>query len=147
MSWPEAPELPFLAVPERIPIPEPTLEVPEVELPKYPPLVVPPSTLQAPPGVEGINSSPPPEQEPEPPSPELPKISAPEVQLIEVPYTDVELPLPTTEIMTAAATTAFISVAATLSATSLFKWLVKIMKPLFKQTWNKLTKKNQPADS
>ena len=73
-------------------------------------------------------------------TPPVPK----ETQLIEVPFTDVEVPMPTTEIMTAAATTAFISVAATLSATSLFKWLVTVMKPVFKQTWNKLTKqKNQ----
>ena len=48
--------------------------------------------------------------------------------------------------MTTAATTAFISVAATLTATSLFKYIV-ILKPVFKQTWNKLTKKKGPKVS
>ena len=65
MSWPEAPQLPSVAVPERILLPEPTLEVPEAELPKYPPLVVPPSNLQPPPGIEGINEDPPPEEDQE----------------------------------------------------------------------------------
>ncbi len=67
----------------------------------------------------------------------------PEAQIIEVPFTDIEVPMPTTTIMTTAATTAFISVAATLTATSLFKYLVMFLKPVFKQTWSKLTKKTQ----
>ena len=62
--------------------------------------------------------------------------------MIDVPFTDVEVPMPSTEIMTAAATTAVISVAATLTATSVFKWLVTLMKPALKQAWSKLTKKN-----
>ena len=149
MSWPEAPKLPFVAVPERVPLPEPSLEVPEAELPKYPPLVVPPSNLQPPPGIEGIEEDPPPEEDQETtaPAPSIPKVLPPEAQLIEVPFTDVEVPMPTTEIMTAAATTAVISVAATLTATSLFKWLVTVMKPVIKQTWNKLTKKKEPEAS
>lgn len=148
MSWPEAPQLPSVAVPDRIPLPEPSLEVPEALLPKYPPLVVPPSNLQPPPGIEGINDDPPPKEDTENKAPaEVPKILPPEAQLIEVPFTDVEVPMPTTEIMTAAATTAVISVAATLTATSLFKWLVTVMKPLFKQTWNKLTKKKEQKAS
>jgi len=61
--------------------------------------------------------------------------------MIDVPFTDKEIPMPSTEIMTAAATTAVISVAATLTATSVFKYLVMIMKPVFKQAWSKLTKK------
>ncbi len=55
--------------------------------------------------------------------------------------------MPTTTIMTTAATTAFISVAATLTATSLFKYIVMILKPVFKQTWSKLTKKKEPKVS
>ena len=54
--------------------------------------------------------------------------------------TDVEIPMPTTTIMTAAATTAFISVAATLVGQSLFKYLVMVMKPILKQAWTRLTK-------
>ena len=65
----------------------------------------------------------------------------PEAQIIEVPFTDIEVPMPTTTIMTTAATTAFISVAATLLGQSLFKHLVTLFKPIFKQAWSKLTKK------
>ena len=61
--------------------------------------------------------------------------------MVDVPFTDIEVPMPSTEIMTAAGTTAVISVAATLTATSVFKWLVTIMKPVLKQAWSKLTKK------
>ena len=71
----------------------------------------------------------------------------PEAQIIQVPFTDIEVPMPTTTIMTTAATTAFISVAATLTATSLFKYIVMILKPVFKQTWSKLTKKKEPKVS
>jgi hypothetical protein len=63
--------------------------------------------------------------------------------MVDVPFTDLEVPVPSTEIMTAAATTAVISVAATLTATSIFKYLVMVMKPVVKKTWNKITKKKK----
>lgn len=148
----EPPLLPSLRLPEALKLPGPILEVPRANLPSYRPLVVPPSVLKPPPGVEGINTS---EEKPSeeakketktqptkpttPPIPQLP----PEAQLVEIPFTDIEVPIPSTTIMTTAATTAFISVAATLTATSLFKYLVMVMKPIFKQTWNKITKKKQ----
>jgi hypothetical protein len=77
-----------------------------------------------------------PKKQTKPQTPELP----PEAQLVQVPFTDVEIPMPTTTIMTTAATTAFISVGATLVGQSLFKYLVMIMKPIFKQAWTRLTK-------
>ena len=95
--------------------------------------MVPPSDLRPPPGVKGENKDKAPDKTPK----------AKEVQIIDVPFTDVEVPMPSTEIMTAAATTAVISVAATLTATSVFKWLVTLMKPVFKQAWSKLTKKKK----
>ena len=67
--------------------------------------------------------------------------------MIDVPFTDQEIPMPSTEIMTAAATTAVISVAATLTATSIFKYLVMVMKPVLKQAWSKLTKKKKNPKS
>ncbi len=120
-------------------MPEAVLEVPRAQLPSYKPLVVPPNTLRPPPGIEGINTEeePPKDTEAKPVKPALP----PEAQIVEIPFTDIEVPMPTTTIMTTAATTAFISVAATLTATSLFKYIVMILKPVFKQTWNKITKK------
>ena len=51
--------------------------------------------------------------------------------------------MPSTTIMTTAATTAVIGVTATLTATSLFKYIVMVLKPVFKQAWNKITKKRR----
>ncbi len=130
-------------------MPEAVLEVPRVQLPSYKPLVAPPNTLRPPPGIKGINMEEEPSEETaeskttKSTKPALPK----EAQIVEIPFTDIEVPMPTTTIMTTAATTAFISVAATLTATSLFKYIVMILKPVFKQTWNKITKKKKQDSS
>ena len=148
MEWVEPPKLPSLFLPNAPDLPIPILEVPQADIPSYRPLVVPPNTLRPPPGIEGINSDPAPEAETNTPTakPFTPPIP-PEAQIIQVPFTDIEVPMPTTTIMTTAATTAFISVGATLAATSLFKYLVMIMKPIFKQAWNKMTKKAGSSSS
>ena len=148
--WTEPPVLPSLTLPEAPLIPPPVLEVPKAELPRYKPLVVPPNTLRPPPGIDGINTEDePPKEEAKPVQPAKPTTPAlpPEAQIVEIPFTDLEVPMPTTTIMTTAATTAFISVAATLTATSLFKYVVMILKPVFKQAWSKITKKKEPKVS
>ena len=134
-SWSDPPSFPSLTLPEAPVMPAPVLEVPRAQVPSYKPLVVPPSDLRPPPGVKGSNE----DKSPDKTKPPQPK----EVQMIDVPFTDKEIPMPSTEIMTAAATTAVISVAATLTATSIFKYLVMVMKPLLKQAWSKLTKKKE----
>ena len=148
MEWVEPPKLPSLMLPEAPNLPIPILEVPQADIPSYRPLVVPPNTLRPPPGIEGINSDPAPEAETKTPTAKTftPPIPT-EAQIIQVPFTDIEVPMPTTTIMTTAATTAFISVGATLAATSLFKYLVMIMKPIIKQAWNKMTKKAGSSSS
>jgi hypothetical protein len=150
MEWANPPQFPSLNLPEAFQLPIPILEVPQADIPSYKPLVVPPNTLRPPKGIEGINSDPAPEEAAETTNQAkpavTPKIIPPEAQIIEVPFTDIEVPMPTTTIMTTAATTAFISVAATLAATSLFKYLVMIMKPVFKQAWNKITKKKNQQE-
>ena len=150
--WIDPPVIPYLAIPEAPFLPPPILEVPRAEIPSYKPLVVPPNTLRPPAGIEGINTEDEPPQEEESTTskrqPTKPNIDIPpEAQIIQVPFTDIEVPMPTTTIMTTAATTAFISVAATLTATSLFKYLVMAMKPIMKTTWNKITKKKEPKAS
>ena len=143
--WTNPPVLPSLSLPAAPELPQAVLEVPRAQLPSYKPLVVPPNTLRPPPGVEGVNTEeePPQDKEAKPVKPALP----PEAQIVEIPFTDLEVPMPSTTIMTTAATTAFISVAATLTATSLFKYIVMILKPVFKQAWSKLTKKKEPKVS
>jgi len=149
MEWVNPPQLPSLMLPEAPLLPLPILEVPQADIPSYKPLVVPPNTLRPPEGIKGINTDPPPEStdnhttNPTTSKPNIP----PEAQIVEIPFTDIEVPMPTTTIMTTAATTAFISVAATLAATSLFKYLVMLMKPIFKQAWNKMRKKAGSSNS
>jgi len=148
MEWEGPAVLPSLDLPGALKLPAPIFDVPKGELPSYKPMVVPPSVLRPPPGVQGINmEEEPPKDEEEtktetkPVTPPIP--NPPEAQIVEIPFTDLEVPMPSTIIMTTAVTTAFISVAATLTATSLFKYIVMVSKPIFKQAWNKLTKQNQ----
>ena len=140
MEWANPPELPTLLLPEAPQLPPRVLEVPRAQIPSYTPFVVPPNTLRPPPGVEGVNT----EEEAPNNGAKTPNIP-PEAQIVDIPFTDIEVPMPTTTIMTTAATTAFISVAATLTATSLFKYIVMVLKPVFKQIWSKLTKKKNPS--
>ena len=143
--WTNPPVLPSLSLPAAPELPQAVLEVPRAELPSYKPLVVPPNTLRPPPGIEGINTE---EESPtEETKPTVKPALPPEAQIVEIPFTDIEVPMPTTTIMTTAATTAFISVAATLTATSLFKYIVMILKPVFKQTWTKITKGKQDSSN
>ena len=134
--WSDPPLLPSLTLPAAPELPQAVLEVPRAQLPSYKPLVVPPSDLRPPPGVKGENQD---------KAPDKTKSLPPEAQIVEIPFTDIEVPMPTTTIMTTAATTAFISVGATLTATSLFKYIVMVLKPVFKQTWSKLTKKKDQS--
>ena len=79
-------------------------------MPSYTPLVVPPSDLQAPEGVESETE----EEKPE----------ATGIRQIDIPMFDVKMPVPENEILVTAGTTAVVSVAATLTATAAFKWAV-----------------------
>ena len=154
MEWADPPVLPVWNLPEAPLLPTPILELPSAEIPSYKPLVVPPNTLRPPPGVKGIETKDePPQAEkttttpkkavPAKPDVKLPNNIPPEAQIVSIPFTDIEVPMPTTTIMTTAATTSVISVGATLAATSVFKYLVMVMKPILKQAWNRLTKKKQ----
>ena len=140
MDLGEPPVFPSLRLPEPVDLPRPVLEVPRADLPSYKPLVVPPSDLRAPPGVKGTTESDKPK--PKPPTPPVPKVPT-----VRVPYTELDVPVPDGVVLTTAATTAVVSVAATLTATSMFKWLVTVMKPVFKQAWTKITKKASSSDS
>ena len=60
---------------------------------------------------------------------------------VEIPFTNYRMPVPEEEIMVTAATTAAISVAATLTATSLFKQCVKIFTPIIMQLAKRIQKK------
>ena len=140
MDWGEPPLLPSVTLPEPPKLPRPVLDIPQADIPSYTPLVVPPSDLKPPPGVKsGANQKAAPK--PQIPVVQPPPIQLPEVRTLDIPGTDIEVPVPSGEILVTAATTAFVSVAATLSATALFKYLVTLLKPVFKQAWSKITTK------
>jgi len=61
---------------------------------------------------------------------------------VDIPFTDKQMPVPETEILVTATTTAVVSVAATLTATAAFKYTVTAMKPILKTAWKKMTKGN-----
>ena len=117
-------EIPTIEIPpikniETISIPLPTADVPS-----YIPLVVPPSDLEAPEGVQA-EAKDEPEQG---------------LRKVDIPFTDFKMPVPENEILVTAGTTAVVSVAATLTATAAFKWAVTAMKPILKTAWKKISK-------
>ena len=141
------PVLPVLRLPEPPLLPRPVLEVPRATLPSYKPLVVPPNDLRPPPGVKGTTPS---EQKkaekpkPKPPPPPKPPLIPSQVRYVDVPGTDLTVPLPSNEILATATTTATVSVAATLTATAVFKKTVSVLKPIIKKL---LTKKKKNAQN
>jgi hypothetical protein len=138
------PVLPVLSLPEPPVLPRPVLEVPRATLPSYKPLVVPPADLRPPPGVKGTTPSETKKAKPKPPPPKPPTPPPPpaQVRYVDVPGTDYTVPLPSNEILVTAGTTATVSVAATLTATAIFKRTVSVLKPIIKKMLTKKKKKN-----
>jgi len=128
--------LPGQVIPEPPMLPEPILAVPTADVPSYQPMITPPEFLSPPVGVprEGEEEV---KEEPE----EQKENPIPEVRKINIPWTEVEIPVPREEIVATAATTAAVSVVATLTATSMFNYLVKILKPVFMQVVKRIQKK------
>ena len=143
MDLGEPPLLPYMSLPEALDLPVPILEVPKADIPSYKPIVVPPADLKAPPGVKGKPLE---GKQPNTPTTNTPP-KAPEVDYITVPIIDKEVPVPSQEILVTAVSTATVSVAATLTATAVFKHIVSIAKPIIKTAWTKITKKKKDSSS
>ena len=108
---------------------EMTLPLPTADVPFYKPLVVPPSDLRPPDGIEAESTD-----------------EAPTgIREVKIPIINKKVPLPENEILITASTTAVVSVAATLTATAAFKWVVTAMKPILKTTWKKISQKRKKA--
>ena len=122
-------EIPTIQIPpvnniETISIPLPTGKVPF-----YQPMVIPPSDLREPEGVQAEQTD---------------EVDT-GIRNVNIPIIDFDVPLPENEILITASTTAVVSVAATLTATAAFKWVVTAMKPILKTAWKKLSPKSQKA--
>ena len=131
----EPPSIPYLILPgQDLPIapilPRPTLDTPKANLPSFKPMLAPSDALQT---LAGTKSEEEEENEGKP--------KPPEVKKVEIPWTNYRMPVPEEEIMVTAAATAAISVAATLTATSLFKQCVKVFKPILMQLAKRIQKK------
>ena len=150
--------IPSFQIPKPPDLPAPALELPSAQIPSYTPLVIPPaaSADTLPVQVETPVKRDEPERETQQNLRQLvrealrqagaeastrrvvkqvqavPEPSAAEVITVVVPGTNVKIPVPKAEILSAAATTSVISVGATLAATSMFKRLVQVFKPTFK---------------
>ena len=109
---------------ETISIPLPTADVPF-----YVPLVVPPSDLREPEGVQAEASE---------------EVDT-GIRNVNIPILDFQVPLPENEILITASTTAVVSVAATLTATAAFKYVVTAMKPILKTAWKKLSTRKKDS--
>ena len=128
-------EIPVLYLPEAFDFPSFEFELPIGDIPQYTPLVVPPSDLRAQTGVVprttgGARSS----------AGQTPS----GINQVNIPVVNIKMPVPESEILITAGTTAVISVAATLTATAAFKWVVKILKPVLKTLWKKISGSKKP---
>ena len=122
-------KLPKILLPPPQQIETVEIPLPTADVPFYAPLVVPPSDLREPEGVEA----------------EASEEADTGIRNVNIPIIDFKVPLPENEILITASTTAVVSVAATLTATAAFKWVVTAMKPILKTTWKKLSQKSQKA--
>ena len=115
-------EIPTIVLPPVENIKTISIPLPTADVHSYTPLVVPPSDLREPEGTE----------------PEATEEAPTGIRQIDIPFTDFQMPLPENEILITASTTAVVSVAATLTATAAFKWVVTAMKPILKTAWKKI---------
>ena len=121
-------EIPTLVLPSVETIETISIPLPTAEIPSYTPMVVPPSDLQPPDGIKAESN----------------ETTDTGVRTVDIPIFNFKLPVPENAILITAGSTAVVSVAATLTATAIFKWCVTAMKPLIKKilTWITKTKES-----
>jgi hypothetical protein len=122
-------EIPSIIIPSVENIETISIPLPTGKVPFYQPMVIPPSDLREPEGVQAEQTD---------------EVDT-GIRNVNIPILDFDMPLPENEILITASTTAVVSVAATLTATAAFKWVVTAMKPILKTAWKKLSPKSQKA--
>ena len=121
--------IPSILIPSIEKIETISIPLPTANVPYYVPMVIPPSDLREPEGVQAEQTD---------------EVDT-GIRNVNIPILDFDMPLPENEILITASTTAVVSVAATLTATAAFKWVVTAMKPILKTAWKKLSPKSQKA--
>ena len=114
------------AVPKELPPMEIEFKPPTARIPNYTPMVIPPSDLEAPEGVEKETT----EEQP----------VAPQVQ---IPVLDIKMPLPTAEVVATATYAAVAAVATTTLATPFFDQIKKKLQKFIQGKIDKWKQKRQ----
>jgi len=144
-NWKELNQIPVIEIPPIETIETISIPLPTAEVPFYTPLVIPPSDLRATEQIEIETDTSIDNYEVDVKATEGTSTKTnnqPGMRTVNLFSTNVEIPLPENEILITATTTAVASVAAALTATAVFNWVVKIMKPVIKTLWKKMTKGN-----
>ena len=113
--------LPTPNLPKALDIPQLYFRPPTADVPAYKPMIIPPSDLEQPEGVEKEETK---EEQPEPPS-------------LKIPVLDIQMPIPETAVVVTAVTTAVVAVATTSVTQTLFE---PIKKKVQKQLQAKVNK-------
>ena len=113
-------QVPIPNIPNPPNTPRMTLKVPVSRVPSYKPLVIPPTDLEAPEGVQAE------ETEKEAPA-------APEVRKLDIPIINIEMPVPSPEVLVTAVTTAVIAVATTTVAQTFFAPIQNTLKSNYRK--------------
>ena len=132
-------KLPSIKLTNALDMPSIPLKQPSAEMPVFPPVVIPPSNLQAPAGVT-LDEAPAEEEE----------TATTEQPTLRVPVVKIDLPLPSAEVVATATYAAVAAVATTTLATPLFDKLKKqIQKFLQKKVdkWKENRQKKKKRDS
>ena len=129
-------KIPTPDIPKPLFIPQMYLKQPVADVPAFRPIVIPPSDLERPAGTQKAEEK---------------TTEAPPKPKLEIPVLDIQMPLPTAEVMVTAVTAALGAVATTTLAQPLFEQIKKfVTKQLNKriEAWKKKRKeKNQKVSS
>ena len=126
-------KLPSIKLTNALDMPSIPLKQPSAEMPVFPPVVIPPSNLKAPAGVE-LEEAPAEKDE---------ETATTEQPTLRVPVVKIDLPLPSAEIVATATYAAVAAVATTTLATPLFDKLKKQIQKFLQKKVDKWKKNRQ----
>ena len=121
-------ELPTITIPEPIIVDTVSIPLPTADVPSYKMMIVPPSDLERPKDTEEIKT-----ETPEPPK-------------LEIPVIDIQLPLPTAEVVATATYAAVAAVATTTLATPFFDQIKKKLQKFIQGKIDKWKQKKNPKE-
>ena len=121
-------------IPTPADIPAMEFKPPSAQIPYFPPIVIPPSDLEAPEGVQAEDTG----------------ETTPEVRKLDIPIIDIEMPVPSPEVLVTAVSTAVVAVATTTVAQTFFEPIQKQLKKQLQKrvdAWKKKRKEKTSSES